>query len=374
MKIVHLIPSVDYGGTERLMLTLAAQQQAIGYEVHVISFTDNNGYEALSRGLSMVHLPPVEVVWKWNTTVSKNLGALEKTLSELRPDIIHSHSYWNDLMLYSLPKCPGARYFSHFHLFYPFYKRLPVFDPSFFGHEFVRRRMFRAYSAYGTSFIAVSKAIQEYYKAEFPQANGERITVIPNAIDLSQFSRAGGTAVKTNQILSVGRLTPEKNPMFLLLVAEQLKSKGLEFIWKIAGEGFLRDELTRTISSLKLEGSVFLVGHVEDIGQVFRESRVFVHASVQEPFGLVFLEAMATGVPSVSLRAGGNEEIVTNWVEGILLPSHSSAKEFAEAIAEMLTNDTQYEELRKNGLERVKQFSFNTYAKSIMDCYSSPQG
>lgn len=371
MKIVHLIPSVDYGGTERLMLTLAAKQQVLGHEIHIISFTGHNGYKALSQGINIVHLPPVEVVWKWNATFSSHLDVLEATLSKLTPDIIHSHSYWTDLMIYSLPKCPGARYFSHFHLFYPFYQKLSVVNPSFIGHQFVRRRLFKAYAAYSTSFIAVSTAIQRYYKAEFPTALGKRITVIPNGVDMREFAATRPVPTTQNQLVSIGRLSTEKNYLFLLQVAGLLSASGVDFVWKVAGEGPHREELSEKIAYLQLEKNVLLMGHVEDVGQLLRESDLLVHASGRESFGLVFLEAMAAGVPSVSFAAGGNEEIVTNGVEGRLLPGHSSAREFADAIVELLANEARYESFRQKGFERVKLFSFEEYARRIMHCYSS---
>lgn len=369
MKIVHLLPSIDFGGTERIVLSLAHRQQAGGHEVIILVFTNNNGYPKLSEGLNIQHLPEISVLWKWNKTISSHLEDLENTLTNINPDILHSHAYWTELMLYSIPKFPNAKYLSHFHLFYPFYQKLSYFDLSFLGHSYLKNRLQTAYTEYNTRFIAVSGAIHQYYFKFLNKTLRKKIQVVPNGIVLTPFKYKPRLFRDEYYLLSVGRLNVDKNYRFLLEIAKHLKQEGFKFHWKIAGEGPLKKELIESVKQLALQDHVTFLGQVSDIYAVYSASDLLIHTSKKESFGLTFLEAMSVGLPSVSLRAEGNEEIITNDVEGCLLDSNTSVQDFSNAIIHTLNDQVKYESYRLHGIDKAKEYSFEQYEDKIMNLY-----
>lgn len=371
MVILHLIPSIDFGGTERVLLSLAQQQTKKGHTVYVISFTDNNGYLSLSEGLNIINLPAINVLWKRNRTISSNLEKLQEIFDDLHPAIIHSHSYWTELMVYSLPKLKNVTYVSHFHLFYPFYKKFSIFNPSYLGHKFLLKRLLNAYETYNTQFITVSTPCKEFYAKSFSGKLKSKIKIIPNSIDLKVFNaiKEKKTDIGSISLLSVGRLTKEKNYLFLFDVVKKLKVLGLKFIWTIAGEGDLKQELMNLISINHLSNEIKLLGQVSDINNLYTHSDLLLHASKSESFGLVFLEAMASGVPSISLRAGGNEDIITDGVEGFLLPSSSSIDVFSQKVLDIMGDELLYRKLKSNGINKAKEFSLDNYEEQIYSFY-----
>jgi len=372
MKIVHLLPSIDFGGTERMLLTLAQEQKKGGHEVHIISFTQRNSYLEMSKGLNIIHLEGVSVLWKWNKTIATKLELLENCLTIISPDIIHSHSFWTELIVYSLQKIEKVQYVTHFHLFYSFYKKKSILSPSYLGHNYILRRLFRKYKSYKTKFIVVSSNVEEYYSSHFPSFLRQKLHLLPNGIDLELFPYSSRSSEKElTSLLTVGRLSEEKNYSFLLDIAKNLKESGLSFRWYIAGEGTWRSEFEKQIKNNQLEEFVFLIGQVQDMSSLYTTSDLYVHTSLKESFGMVFLECMASGLPSVSLRAGGNEDIISNGQEGRLLESRTTAEEFSESIIETLTDHTSYEKYVKNGLEKAKQFSVYRYEMKIEELYLS---
>lgn len=369
MKIVHLLPSIDFGGTERILLTLARAQQESGNDVFIITFTENNGYLELSEELNIIHLAPVDIYWKWHKTIATNLDFLQDKLNEIKPNIIHSHSFWTELMLYSLPKIKEASYISHFHLFYPFYEKKPFFQS--IGHQYIFKRLCKRYKTFGTKFIAVSNAVKKYYSNSFPKHLRDKIYVIPNGIDLNLYQKNRCEKNEVLTLLSVGRLVKDKNYDFLLSLASILMTNQVDFQWNIAGEGAEKEQLISKIKQLKLENNVFLLGQVSDLHYYYKRSHLLIHTSFSETFGLVFLEAMASGLPSVSFKAGGNEEFITDSKEGVLLEHTASREKFAAQILEVFKNKKQYDFMVDNCLEKAKKYSLNSYYQNIQSLYLS---
>src|SRR5262249_22925832 len=88
----------------------------------------------------------------------------------------------------------------------------------------------------------------------------------------------------------------------------------------IAGDGPCRAELAGVVSSLGLESCVHLLGERPDIPRVLAALDVFVLPSIAEGISNTLLEAMATGLPIVATRVGGNPELVRDGVNGLLVP------------------------------------------------------
>ena len=139
------------------------------------------------------------------------------------------------------------------------------------------------------------------------------IEVMPNFIDESRF--APGTRAESSpiQLLSVGHLCHQKGFDVLLRALRLCLDDGLPLRLSIVGKGHLRDELETLASELGLGEHVAWLGAPDrsTMPDVYRSADVFVLASRHESFGVVVIEALASGIPVVATECGGPEEIVT---------------------------------------------------------------
>jgi sugar transferase (PEP-CTERM/EpsH1 system associated) len=171
----------------------------------------------------------------------------------------------------------------------------------------------------------------------------ERVTVVRNGVDLSRF---GSTPrAEARQALRVpdnvvvighaGRLVEVKDQASLVQAAALLKSQGVSFRVVIAGEGPLRPALEAQIAALGVGDCVSLLGHRGDVERLFAALDVYVLCSRSEGMPNTILEAMASGVPVVSTRVGGTDELVVDGETGLLVPA-ADATALARAMRDLI--------------------------------------
>jgi glycosyltransferase involved in cell wall biosynthesis len=123
------------------------------------------------------------------------------------------------------------------------------------------------------------------------------------------------------RLLAIGRLHQEKGYETLLKVFSKLEKKHPTWVLRIVGEGPLRELLEDSIAQLDLTGRVELPGYTHNIKSELLESELFVLSSHYEGFPNALLEAMATGVPSVTVNCpSGPREISEDGAAAILVP------------------------------------------------------
>jgi sugar transferase (PEP-CTERM/EpsH1 system associated) len=128
---------------------------------------------------------------------------------------------------------------------------------------------------------------------------------------------------------TVGRLDPVKNHALLLRAFRGIRDKvpggGGRLRLIIAGDGPLRSDLESLAAELGVAGQVEFVGVRSDVPQVMRALDVFVLPSVNEGISNTILEAMATGLPVIASRVGGNPELVVEGRTGLTFAPNSVA-------------------------------------------------
>ena len=126
----------------------------------------------------------------------------------------------------------------------------------------------------------------------------------------------------TLRIFSLSRLHHSKGHPTLLAALARLKAQGLAFTFRIAGDGPQRGELETLVRNLGLAAEVTFLGSLgeDDAIAQMRQSDLFVLASLAEPLGVVYMEAMSTAVATIGTRAGGVAEIITDGHDGLLVP------------------------------------------------------
>lgn len=123
---------------------------------------------------------------------------------------------------------------------------------------------------------------------------------------------------------SFGRFVHKKGFHILLEAINLLKQKGLEVKLLLGGDGPEKENLIRLAQKFGLEQDVTFYGWVEDKKKFFDQIDLFCLPSIEEPFGIILLEAMDYSTPIVATKSGGPEEIIEDKTCGLLAEINSS--------------------------------------------------
>ncbi len=239
------------------------------------------------------------------------------------------------------------------------------FSPSY---EFGRRAM-RGYADRLHGRIAVSSAAKHFIERYFP---GD-YKVIPNGVDIDRFQRAVPLARwqdGTRNILFVGRFEPRKGLLDLLKAYRILRKTGCDCRVLVVGSGPLAREARRYVATRRLKGVEFL-GRVsdEEKAQLFRTADVYVSpATGGESFGIVLLEAMASGTAIVASDIHGYKGVVRRGREALLVPPREP-KAIAGAVARLLRDDEERQAMAAAGRLRAEEFSWPRVTAKVDDFY-----
>lgn len=162
----------------------------------------------------------------------------------------------------------------------------------------------------------------------------------------------------------MGRMVPKKGADVLLRALRLLADRGIKFKAKIAGSGPEEDRLKRLHVELKLGSNVELLPWVSDKAAFFESIDVFVVPSLEEPFGVVILEAFAHSKPVIATRVSGPLEIIQHGVNGLLVAQGNEA-ELADAISQLLANKKLTNEISMEGFKRVGDFDILGFSRSL---------
>lgn len=212
--------------------------------------------------------------------------------------------------------------------------------------------------------IAVSHKLKESLYQHFSIT----ADVVPNLLGKEFYY----TAPNNNEaftIVSVGRLDHGKGFDLLIQALLQIKDK-LPQNWqaKIIGSGEWRDILQREINTSNLQNNIVLLGqkNKQEIVQLLQQSDLFVLPSRSETFGVVYIEAMACGLPIIATDCGGPRDIVTKD-NGLLIPNED-VDALGEAILYMVENIDKYD--RKAIAEDCQaRFSPKVIAKQLTQIF-----
>ena len=211
-----------------------------------------------------------------------------------------------------------------------------------------------------TEVLANSEATKATINANnkdlFPK---DKITVIPNAVDITAFDRLAGEPLYEREasefiIGNLGRLVYQKNQDFLLDVALELKERGISFKMLIGGEGKLRKDLENKITSSRLQNNVVLLGFIDNPRRFMESIDVFLLSSHWEGFGYVLTEAMLAKKPCIAFDHSSNGQIVTDTRNGYLVPTNDVTS-FCDRIETLSKDSDLIQKMGVVGRESVEQ-------------------
>jgi glycosyltransferase involved in cell wall biosynthesis len=169
----------------------------------------------------------------------------------------------------------------------------------------------------------------------------ERVTIIPNGVDLARFSPRDGRPRKGSGLVvgALSNLRPEKGLADLVRAVGMVRDRWPDVRFVIWGEGPLRRELESVVVALNLASSVEFPGSTNVPEAALRYLDIFVLPSLSEASSNGLMEAMATALPVVATSVGGNPDLVEDEVTGLLVPP-GDVPALAKAIIRLVEDRT----------------------------------
>lgn len=207
-----------------------------------------------------------------------------------------------------------------------------------------------------------------------------RVRVVPEGIDPSAWERpvpAGDGAERSGgppTVLSVARQYPRKNTGTLLRAFRRVRETCPGARLRVVGGGPELPRLRRLARRLGLGAGVRFLGELPGRGDVRREyfaADVFCLPTLQEGFGIVFLEAMAAGLPIVASSAGAVPEVVPDGRAGFLVDPRNP-RALAEALLRLIGDDRLRARMGAAGRRRARRFAWPRVARSFLQALDLP--
>ena len=242
--------------------------------------------------------------------------------------------------------------------------------------DMVHTARFKKLDAWISSLNILADQVKQYTR--FPK---ERLHVVRLGMELSKLT---SDEIRTNEarkklqlpkdvviIGNIGRFGPKKQQDLLIrgleLIRQQDKDVHLLLMGeqtKSEGDGYM-NELTALIQELGLEKYVHIRPFMEDVSYFYKGIDIFALSSKKETYGMVTVEAMASGLPILATNAGGTKEILKMGEFGVLFDPGSS-KDFALKANELIEDKTRMEELGALAQKEAKDnYSHETECQRI---------
>ncbi len=221
-------------------------------------------------------------------------------------------------------------------------------------------------------------ALTEWEKNEIIKfgVSNKKINVIPNGIELKKYKNKR----KNNFLKNKFGIDGEK----LLFVGQPARRKGWEYFVRAMPHvlkehpnakavfiGYRSDKSVENLCrELGVEKNTVFLGFLKEDEKIaaYQSSDLFVFPTLYEGFGIIFLEAMASGLPIVTTNTAGNSEIVENGKNG-LLTKCKDEKDVARAAIKILNDRKIRARMKHNNMKKVKEFDWQKVAARYIETY-----
>jgi phosphatidylinositol alpha-mannosyltransferase len=219
--------------------------------------------------------------------------------------------------------------------------------------------------------IAVSKPAVEFAHGHFPGY----YNIIPNGVDLDHFSPDVAPIEEFDDdklnILFVGRMEKRKGLNYLLDAFVRVKQEVPNSRLIAVGPGTrLRRKYEKKVAKSGLKDVVFVgFATYEDLPRYYKTADVFcAPATGSESFGIILLEAMAVGKPIVASNIEGYASVISDGVDGQLVPPKDS-ESLAQALVALLNDESLRQETGAKGRAKALNYGWDSIARTILDYY-----
>ncbi len=402
--VTKTFPPFSYGGTETYSLQLAqelAKQEDI--EVHVVCFqshedpvSEKDVEEFRKNQRFTLHIAGVH--YKSQTLLSFNLTRVMKEINRvigrIEPDIIQTIGVYSETVI----AVSTGRRLNIPTVVFP--RGSDIHDPTV-KHEKKKPlidlpNMVRAQVFANTDAIFLQSAWARDLlagKGLLPKDPKRTITrIIPNALAIeassslsaSEYTHKADTTVPNQRtIVWIGRFEPVKNPRAAIeifrIFENLIQIAGMPAGGRGGGEIINAPKLIMVGDGSEFESvkhtadgnpNIVFTGKLaaEDVHTQLSRADILINTSRSEGFPQTFLEAMSHGLPVLCFDVCANSEIINNWMNGFVVEP-DNYDEYAAKLLRLTTDHILRNDIRKNNLQRVKSYSWETIIPRILDTY-----
>jgi glycosyltransferase involved in cell wall biosynthesis len=361
IRVVEVLATGSNGGAQEHLYGLVTRMDQSRFDVSIVALSAGPAVRKLERAGF-----PVRVIDDPDDAIAT--GALAAHLVDVRPDVIHNHMYRAELVGTRAAIALGE--VGH---------RRPYVVSTVHSSR-VRseedREQLRRLTPHMDQLIAVSSSIEAKLASE--GRTTAPVQRIYNGVDLSRYDHQEpcctlpeeyGMEPGSQIVGVVARLEPEKGHPTLLEAWPAVLRRVPDAYLLIVGEGSRREALEMQARDLRIAHRVVFTGRRDDVPAVTAALDVAVLPSYREAQGLSILEALALSRPVVASNVGGIPEMITDGVNGLLVPPHD-ADALAAAIVRLLMDHPYADTLGRAGHDMVHdRFCIDVMVDAIQRIY-----
>ncbi|MEM2517795.1 MAG: glycosyltransferase family 4 protein [Candidatus Bathyarchaeia archaeon] len=365
------------GGVEKVVYELSKRLVKMGCDVLVVTLGENYLYYDI-EGVKVYRAAGIDLtkLFQMQLSIPKDVKRILNVAKDFSPDVIHAHNIFFTTSLLAVL----IKHISHRKLVFSAHLG-DVSNLALLGHGKVLaakayEKIFGKIILFSSdAIIAVSCAVRQHIISL--GASPKKVTVIPNGVDLEEFSSSFDTQKNIRpDVIFVGRLIPNKGLEYLIEAAKILIRSGAAKIrFKIVGDGPYRQQIEELVARYGLSPYFEFLGHVPKVSEALRNGGIFVRPSLTEGMPLTVLEAMASGLPIIATRVSGTSEIIIPNETGILVEP-GNVSQLVEAIKYLIESPTEALRLGRNARDFIERhykekFSWDAVASNILSVYES---
>jgi len=347
IKLLKMLTSFHIGGTERQVVNLALGIDPSRFDLHLACLRSSG---ALLGELKTLQVPRPEfrIGRFYNPRTFLQGMRLAQYIRKNRIQIVHSYGFYSNVFTVPTAWLAG--------------KSFVVASIRDTGDVLTsaQRRVQRMVCRLADCVLVNAEAIRDTL-IEQGYAPG-KIIVIRNGITLEKFGKRQRNSLLRQElalplsarlVVVFSRLNQMKGIQYFLDAAVILAERFPDVRFLVAGDGESRKELEEYACRLGLGQRTVFTGFRSDVPELLSEAAVSVLPSLSEGLSNSLLESMASGVPVVATRVGGNTEVIEDGVTGLLVPTRDPV-ELARATGRLLEDKDLASSFGQAGMRRVK--------------------
>ncbi len=363
-------------GVVSSIISLREAYQKKGHQVYIFA-PRVEGYIDEEENIFRYHSVNLTTKVKYPIAIPMSIKA-SRVIKQFNPNIIHIHHPF----ILSMPAIMYATRLKipkilTIHTQYERYAHYISPIPRIVTNEAIRRIIFNLADKIDviTTPSQSMKILISLYKVK------KEIVVVPNAINLSEFQKQDKEKIqslkkqfnlnKTDVVMVyVGRISREKNIDKIISAMGITNKKGIRNMkLLLVGDGPAKKQLQHQIESLGLEKLVTMVGAINSdlVKYYYQLSDLFIFASTSETFGMVIVEALATGIPVLAIKGPGIVDIITDGFDGILV--EDDVFQFAQGLEKLIIDEDLRRRLAQGALKTAQLYSADAVSEQMLSLY-----
>jgi glycosyltransferase involved in cell wall biosynthesis len=370
MKIIHAIDQLKMGGAQTHLLTILKEMQLQHpKDTHILLILF--GKNEFQKETDKIKVDVIELSLEIFFEKKEFLKAYKKVKTQLiylSPDLVETHLTWSRFLVNTAAFRLGIK------------KRIGFEQGDIYMNS-LKIRTLNFLSQFTFKIIIVCSDELKNWVMKTHKIKSSKLKVMYNCVDLSKFQPLTNKNL-TNYLkvdikfpeftfITVGSMGEGVNKRIDVCInaITKLRENNIDAGLIICGDGKNRNKLENLCDVLNVKNSIFFLGNRNDVHKIMPNCYAYLHSAPYEPFGIVCIEAMASGLPVILPNTGGIQRIIRPNVDGFIYKSEDESS-LTNTILNFL-NSNNYSDISENALERVKKYSAKKYCYELHQLYKT---